>query len=336
MQILHNHSLKHLHTFAIECCAKQLVVVENDSDIDTLFEKFAFQDPYYIVGAGSNLLFSGNFDGTIIYIKTEGMVTLKEDATHVWIEAAAGVIFDNLIQYCVQNGWYGLENLAYIPGQVGSAAVQNVGAYGVEAKDAIVEVVGRRIPTGEKLRLQVNQCNYGYRNSIFKNEYSQRFLITSVVFKLSKLPIYRLEYKALQDYLHHHQLPLTLAHVYQAVVDIRKSKLPEVEDFPSAGSYFKNPIVSEAYFNKLSQTFPSLISYPVNDNERKLAAGQLIELCGWKGYTNGRVGVYEKQALVIVNNGNASGLDVIALSNDIKLSVSKKFGVTLHEEVIVL
>ncbi len=334
MKIFNHHSLKKYHTFALECEAKQIAVVEHDEEIQTLLNDGFFNKKYYIVGAGSNLIFPPFFDGAIVRLNTKGVQVLHSDDYHVYVEVQAGEIFDEFIQYCVEKSWYGIENLAYIPGQVGSAAVQNVGAYGIEAKDVIYQVNGFMLPSGEKRTLQNNECHFGYRNSIFKNELKGQFLITSLVFKLSLQEKFHLEYKAIQDFLLKNEVEISLKNVYHAIVQIRKSKLPEVDQVPSAGSFFKNPVVKETHFQKLLKQFPNLVSYPLKDGFVKLAAGQLIELCGWKENPDPNVGVYEKQALVIVNNGGATPQEVIDFSAKIKKSVQETMEVSLEEEVI--
>ncbi len=336
LQILPNHSLQTFHTFAVNCKAQQIVIARSNEDVDELFAGKYFKTQYYIIGGGSNLLFANDFHGTIIHLKTEGFSIIKEDASSVWIEVAAGEVFDTFIQHCVYNQWYGLENLAYIPGHVGSSAVQNIGAYGVEVKDCIETVKGRVIPSGKSKSYALDECKFGYRDSIFKGMLAQKFLITSVVFRLSKKEQYNLSYKALQDYFTAYQQTPTLKGVYEAIVAIRKSKLPETEQLPSAGSFFKNPIVTYKYWEKLCETYPNLIQYSINEKHCKLAAGQLIELCGWKGYSNNKVAVYDKQALVIVNKGNATGEEILALSHEIKISVFQKMGIILEEEVVIL
>lgn len=284
-----------------------------------------------IVGAGSNMVFTRHFPGTVLHMANRGIRLLRSDASGVFVEAAAGEVWDDFVRHCIAQGWHGAENLVAIPGTVGAAPVQNVGAYGVEAKDIIHEVRAVELATGRERRFSNTECRFGYRDSLFKHELSGRYIVVSVVFRLSPVFSPNLSYKALAAFPH----DLTAQELADAITDLRWSKLPRPEETGSAGSFFKNPVVSSDHYESLKARYPDIVAFPV-DNGYKLAAGWLIERAGWKGRTLGRAGVYEKQALVLVNRGGCSGADVVALSEAIIADVRKLFDVTLSPEAIII
>ena len=286
------------------------------------------------IGAGSNLLFTKDFDGVVLHSCICFARALEEDAEGVNIEVGAGIVMDDLIAQVADMGLYGLENLSHIPGEVGASAVQNVGAYGVEAKDVIREVRAVAVESGEECVFSNADCHFGYRDSIFKNEWKGRYIITSVVFHLSKQPQPRLDYGNLRQALAGKEP--TPMNIREAVIAIRKQKLPEPEELGSAGSFFKNPIITHEHFQTILQqeqkTAAEIPHFETADGI-KIPAAWLIEQCGWKGMRQGGAQVYEKQPLVIVNTGNATAQDIITLAADITESIAQRFQITLHPEV---
>ena len=286
------------------------------------------------IGAGSNLLFTKDFDGVVLHSRICFARALEEDAEGVNIEAGAGIVMDDLIAQVADMGLYGLENLSHIPGEVGASAVQNVGAYGVEAKDVIREVHAVAVESGEECVFSNADCRFGYRDSIFKNEWKGQYIITSVVFHLSKQPQPRLDYGNLRQALAGKEP--TPMNIREAVIAIRKQKLPEPTELGSAGSFFKNPIIpSEHFLSILQQEQKTAAEIPHFETADgiKIPAAWLIEQCGWKGKRQGGAQVYEKQPLVIVNTGNATAQDIITLAADIAESIAQRFQITLHPEV---
>ena len=286
------------------------------------------------IGAGSNLLFTKDFDGVVLHSRICFARALEEDAEGVNIEAGAGIVMDDLIAQVADMGLYGLENLSHIPGEVGASAVQNVGAYGVEAKDVIREVHAVAVESGEERIFSNEECRFAYRDSIFKNEWKGLYIITSVVFHLSKQPQPRLDYGNLRQALAGKEP--TPMNIREAVIAIRKQKLPEPAELGSAGSFFKNPIISPEHFQTILQqeqkTAAEIPHFETADGI-KIPAAWLIEQCGWKGMRQGGAQVYEKQPLVIVNTGNATAQDIITLAAEITESIAQRFQITLHPEV---
>ena len=313
-----------------------ILLVEDDSDIPLLFESGVFDSEFMMIGDGSNVLFTQTFQGTVIKMVTKGIEKSDEDADSVWLKVAAGEKWEGFVRYCIQNQYYGVENLIGIPGLVGSSPVQNIGAYGVEVKDVIEEVSGWRISTKKPFVFRNGDCRFAYRSSLFKTELKGDCLITNVVFKLSRKENYHLSYQGLADALQKGSLPMSLQRVADAVIAVRNSKLPDIRQYGCAGSFFKNPIVPKAVFESLSQKYPRLISYPAGDGMVKLAAGQLIDLAGMKGVRDGEVGVWPKQALVIVNYGKATGKEVVAFYRRVQEKVRNLFGIQLEPEVNVV
>ena len=335
MNTYRHSSLKSYNTFHIDCSCKELMIVENESDFDELFSKRVFHQPFLIIGEGSNILFTKDFEGSIIRLATKGMEIINEDDESVYIRVAGGEIWSDFVHFTIENKLYGAENLIGIPGLVGSCPVQNIGAYGSEVKDIIYQVEGFYLPDGEPFVFYNEECNFAYRDSIFKKELKDRCLITEVVFKLSKEEHYNLTYKQLKETIEQSGKAITLELVADTVLNIRNSKLPDITKVGCAGSFFKNPVVSETKFNELSAKFDNLVHYPA-PNGVKLAAGQLIENCGWKEVRQGDVSVYPTQALVIVNWGNAKGKEVVDYYQKIISSVEEKYGITIEPEVRIV
>jgi UDP-N-acetylmuramate dehydrogenase len=337
MEILAHYPLKDLNTFGIEAYADEFIEILNEQDLLTLIrEKPLMSNRHLILDGGSNLLFTGDFHGLVLKIGIKGKKILQEDENEVHLKVAAGEDWDDLVEYCVGKGWGGLENLSGIPGQVGSSPIQNIGAYGTELKDHFVFLEAFDLEKGEKLHFDRSDCQFAYRDSIFKRGLKGRVLITQVVFRLDKKPSCNLSYAALRQNLDEvPEAELNLRKIREAVLSIRASKLPDPEIIGNAGSFFKNPVVSGEILGKLKEQFPELVFFESQDNY-KLAAGWLIEQCGWKGYCEGDAGVHKDQALVIVNYGDANGLDILKLANKIQQSVMDRFGIRLEREVNVI
>jgi UDP-N-acetylmuramate dehydrogenase len=333
MKIESNHPLKKLNTFGIEACCRQLITLDIPEEVVQLRQEGIFNAPFYLLGGGSNTLFSGDFDGSIIQLQNRGIEVVHETADKLILKVAAGETWQSVIEYCLKNELYGAENLIDIPGWAGSAPVQNIGAYGVEVKDIVYQVNGVMLHETASVLFHNAECQFGYRNSIFKKRYRNQLLITEVLFQLSKKPGFNLEYEALKNYLISNNQEITLQNVAKAIQNIRASKLPDLQMLGSAGSFFKNPLVSQAQFELLAAHFPNLPHYPAEADLIKLSAGFLIEQCGLKGYREGNVGIYPKQALIIVNWGGATGQEIIAFYRKIQTTVMNKFGVLIEPEV---
>ena len=294
------------------------------------------QIPYFILGTGSNVLFTKPFEGLIIKMEVIGIKKTNETATDVFLSVGAGENWHHFVSYCVQKGWGGIENLSLIPGTVGASPIQNIGAYGVEVEESIESVTALDTQTNQWITLSNSQCAFGYRNSLFKKE-KNRYLITTVQFILKKQHQLRTDYGSIKEILHEKNIKNpSLADLSNAIVQIRTSKLPNPAKLGNAGSFFKNPSVSKTNFEKLKTDFPELIAYPISDDTYKLAAGWLIENCGWKGVRKGNVGCYDKQSLVIVNYGQATGKEIYDFSEEIIQSVLTKFNIVLEREVNIL
>jgi UDP-N-acetylmuramate dehydrogenase len=331
-----NLNLKQYNSFGIEVIAKSFFEFTEKEDLIEFLSKNRLSEKRLILGGGSNLLFITDFDGLIIFPNIPGIGLVNEDRNHIYIEAGAGEKWDDLVSFVVKYDLGGLENLSNIPGNVGASTVQNIGAYGIEAKDHIFLVKGVDLTTGSEVEFSNEDCRFGYRDSIFKNELMGNFVVTSVVFKLDKFPEFSLDYGSLKSEVEKLG-EINLVNIRQAVINIRTSKLPDPEKIGNAGSFFKNPVVLNDMAERLQVQFPNI---PVYESQQtgmtKLAAGWLIDQCGWKGYREGDAGVHKDQALVLVNYGNATGKEIFSLSEKIKDSVFEKFGVELEPEVYVI
>jgi len=336
--IFENISLKKYNTLGLDYKADRLIEIKSEEEAAILFKgKIRFNHPLFILGGGSNILFTGDFKGTIIYPDIEGVniENAEYGGGKVLVSAGAGVVWDKFVGWTVDHGFGGLENLSLIPGKVGATPVQNIGAYGVEVKDIIEEVRTISLCDGSVRIFSNEDCEFGYRNSIFKNREKGKYLVTRVSFRLSDNPELNLCYDSLKEEVSKIG-PETLKNIRQAVINIRKNKLPDPEETGNAGSFFKNPVVTEAYAKGLKEKYPEMPVYDEKTGCKKLAAGWLIDRCGWKGKRIHDAGVHPKQALVIVNYGRASGKEIISLSEEIQKSVSEKFGIELEREVEVL
>jgi len=337
MQIKTHFSLKSFNTFGIDVYAKEFSVIQSHQDLlDLIAQRDLTKEKFLMLGGGSNILFTKDFVGLLLKNEISGIEVINEDAQQVWIKVGAGVVWHEFVMHCIERGWGGLENLSLIPGTVGASPIQNIGAYGVEVKDLIVEVEGVDLVQKNTRTINSQECEFAYRSSVFKTSLKNTFLITAVVFRLDKQPKLHVEYGAIKDQLSKMKIDHpTIKDVSNAVISIRQSKLPDPNSIGNAGSFFKNPVVPAKKLNELKAIFPGIVSFPF-ENDFKLAAGWLIEQAGWKGHREGNVGCHEKQALVLVNHGNASGAEVLQLAQKIQQSVFTKFGVRLEMEVNVV
>lgn len=333
--MLTNVSLKPFNTFGIDASASYLEEVTSIEELKDLVKSPVFQEnSRLILGGGSNLLLTQNFEGLVVKMNIKGIESVKEDANTIWIKAGAGVIWHEFVLYCVNHNYAGVENLSLIPGTVGAAPMQNIGAYGIEIKDVFDSLTALNIETQQLETFDLATCRFGYRESIFKHEARGKYIIVDVTFKLSKKASFHIEYGAIKDTLAEMGITeLSIKAISDAVIHIRQSKLPDPKQIGNAGSFFKNPEISTEQFLKLKNEFPTIPSYPINETSVKVPAGWLIEQAGWKGQRFGNVGVHTKQALVLVNYGGGKGNEIKELSEKIQVSVFEKFGIRLSAEV---
>lgn len=333
MQLQQNISLKPYNTFGIDVAAEYFTEL---SDIGLLNELTSLPQQKHIIGGGSNILLTKPVQGVVIHNILKGISVEKEDNDHVWMKGASGEVWHNLVLHAINNGWGGLENLALIPGTVGASPMQNIGAYGTEVKETIENVTCWHWQEKTFATYNNRECGFGYRDSIFKHALKDKVFITSVVYKLRKKPVYNTSYGAIEQELGEMGVTeLSVKAIAQAVINIRTSKLPDPKQAGNAGSFFKNPTIPVTHYERLHSEYPDIPSYRVSDEMIKVPAGWLIEKCGWKGYRSGDVGVHDRQALVLVNYGNARGGEIWKLSGDIVQSVQEKFGIELEREVQV-
>ena len=334
MNIQHNYPLLAHNTFGMDVEASVFVEYESVTELkEILLHQLCPEGKWLHIGGGSNLLFTGDFDGMILHSAIKGFEVVSENEDEVLVRAGAGEVWDDFVAYTVEKGWYGAENLSLIPGEVGASAVQNIGAYGVEAKDLIVKVDTLEVETGKERVFGNEECGYAYRESVFKHALKGKYIVTHVTYRLSKHPSYRLDYGNVRAELEKRGCELTLENVRQTIIDIRESKLPDPKVQGNAGSFFMNPIVPRPLFEELLGKYPSMPFYEVDAERVKIPAAWMIDQCGWKGKQLGRAGVHNKQALVLVNCGGATGQEIIALSEEIQRSVLDKFGVRISPEV---
>lgn len=333
MRIEENFLLKEYNTFHLPVSTQWFMEYESEEDLEKIISDEYFRSCQRVhIGGGSNLLFLGNYKGIVLHSAIKGFQITEEDDTHVLLRVGAATNWDEVVAYCVSNGWGGVENLSFIPGETGAAAIQNIGAYGVEIKDVVEKVEAYNQHTREKQVFTNEACQYGYRSSIFKTDYENEYFVTYVTLRLSKNPVFSLSYGNLKEALAH-SAGITLDTIRQTVISIRQRKLPDPEVIGNAGSFFMNPVVSPALFEILKQHYPDIPSYPAANNHVKVPAGWLIEQCGFKGKSYGSVGVYDKQALVLVNLGEATGTEIAMLAESIRAEVARTFGVEIVPEV---
>ena len=343
MQVQENISLKPYNTFGIDAKAryflrfssvKQLLEAATSMPV-TIGGKSRTSN--LILGGGSNILFTKDFDGIVLKNEIERIEKIEEDESNVYVKCGAGVNWHQFVLHCIENNWAGLENLSLIPGCVGASPMQNIAAYGVEIKDVFHELTAFHLQENANYTFRAKDCEFGYRESVFKRKYKDQFVILDVTYRLNKQPQFNTSYGAIEQELEKMGAKeLTIQAISQAVINIRSSKLPDPKDIGNAGSFFKNPSVVKEKFLQLKQQFENIIAYENADGTMKLAAGWLIEQCGWKGFRSGDAGVHAKQALVLVNYGNATGDQVFILSEKIMDSVVSKFGVQLEREVNII
>lgn len=338
MLIQENYSLKRLNTFGIDAIARYYTECETVDGFREALSYKQFKDlRTLILGGGSNILFTNNFDGVVLKNSLKGIELIKETEEYYFVKAAAGEVWHQFVLFCVNNGFAGLENLSLIPGNVGASPMQNIGAYGVEIKDCFYELEALNVNDLSLRTFSNADCKFGYRESVFKREFKNQFVITSVTYRLLKKPSFNTSYGAIEKELEQMGIKeLSIKAISQAICNIRSSKLPDPAKIGNAGSFFKNPEISPEKYKQLKQIFPELVSYDLPNGNIKLAAGWLIEQCGWKGKTIGDAGVHKLQALVLVNYNNAKGNEIFDLSQQVMDSVQSKFGVELEREVNII
>ena len=334
LTVFHNSPLQSCNTLALEARAAAMARVADEAQLQAALAWAAARRlPVIPLGEGSNVIFAGDLDALVLRVETRGIEVLADSRDATVLRVAAGENWHQLVRQTLRQGCYGLENLALIPGTVGAAPIQNIGAYGVELASFVVAVHGVKIADGSPVSLATAECQFGYRDSVFKQGLCDRLLITAVDFRLSRRPDPRFDYPALACFIEQQQLAeVTPEDVYRAVVSIRRSRLPDPAREPNAGSFFKNPVIDSGLARELSRQFPGLSVYPQPDGRSKLAAGWLIDQCGWKGYRHDRLGVHPEHALVIVNYGNNCGRKLLALADEIARSVRARFGIALETE----
>lgn len=332
----HHISLKKYNTFRVEALAKNFIEINKESTLIEVYNQDTFQKPYFILGAGSNVLFTQDFDGTIVKINNKGIQHFIE-GNNIYVTAAAGEIWNDLVWYCIEHNFPGLENMALIPGTVGASPVQNIGAYGTELMEIFYTCRAFDTYTGSLKTFSNSDCEFSYRDSIFKTKYKNRYIILSVTYKLNSNTAINTSYGAIENELRKRGIiKPNIKDIAEVVSHIRVEKLPDPSTIGNAGSFFKNPIVSSEIIEELKKSHPEIIYYPLKNSSYKIAAGWLIEYCGWKGKNIGNASVWKNQALVLTNTGNATGAEIFELSDQIIHDVYSKFNITLEREVNIL
>jgi UDP-N-acetylmuramate dehydrogenase len=331
-----NFSLKNYNTFGIEAFTKHYFSYSEISELlQYLKSSWKSELPFFILGGGSNILFTKDYEGTIIHPQNKGITIISEDSNSILVEVGAGEIWDDFVNWAVSNNFYGAENLSLIPGNIGASPIQNIGAYGVEACDIIHEVKTIEIQTLRQKTFLNKECEFGYRNSIFKNKELNKHIVTSVIYKLHKNESFKIEYGSIQKELAKYN-KITLSIVRETIISIRNEKLPNPKEFGNAGSYFKNPVICIEHYHSLKNEFPDIISYPINESFVKIAAGWLIEALGCKNMSVGGAKVHQKQALVIINSDNATSNEIQELAKKIQQKVFNETQIIIEPEVIYL
>ncbi len=335
--IQHDISLKEYNTFHIDATAKSFAFIDSKASLEKLLNAKEAENGVFILGGGSNILITSQLKGIVLKCGIQGIRITDETEEHVFVKAGAGVQWDTLVSYCVERNLGGLENLVSIPGTCGAAPIQNIGAYGVELKDSLVELEAFHIDDRKTRKFTNAECEFGYRESVFKKRYKNEYVILDITLRLDKKPILKTGYGAIQAELDRMKVrQARVSDIARAVRNIRAEKIPDPDTTGNAGSFFKNPVVSSEVFQHLHTAFPDIVSFPAENGHMKLAAGWLIEQCGWKGKREGNVGCHEKQALVIVNHGNATGKEILEYSEKVVQSVESKFSIKLDREVNVI
>jgi UDP-N-acetylmuramate dehydrogenase len=337
MQILENISLKAYNTFGIDVKSRYFTEICNDADIEGFFSHLKEEHfPLLILGGGSNILFTKDFQGTVACIRTKGIVKLMEDEQHVYLRVAAGEVWDDVVKYAVDNNWGGIENLSLIPGLAGACPIQNIGAYGVELKDVIYSVEAADIVARHFRAFRPADCEFGYRTSLFKKQGRGRLVITNICLKLDKHPVLKLGYGDIRSDLEKAGISHpSISEVRETIISIRRRKLPDPAEIGNAGSFFMNPVITADEHAHLTEQYPNMPSF-VSGDAIKIPGAWLLEQCGWKGKRSGDAGVHINQPLVLVNYGSATGQEILALAGEIIASVKKKFGIILEMEVNII
>ncbi len=333
LNILHDYPLLSLNTFGIQAEAKTCVFIEDIPQLQEAIKQFSGNSKL-ILGGGSNVVLTQNIEAILMINRIKGLQIIHEDSEFVLLECGGGEIWHDTVMYTIANGWGGLENLSLIPGTVGAAPIQNIGAYGAELKDCFVQLSAVDLQSGAIRTFSQSECKFGYRESIFKHEVKGKYIITSVQFKLAKNPTIKTQYGDIQQTLLDWGITNPgVADVSKAVIHIRQSKLPNPAEIGNCGSFFKNPVIDVEHFNRLKLEFPTIKSFDAGPGKVKVPAGWLIETAGWKGFREGNYGVHEKQALVLVNYGFATGMEIIQLAKRIQADILQKFQIHLEMEV---
>ncbi len=337
MNIQENYSLKNLNTFGIDVSAASYVEVSSTQELIEVL-KLPSANNHMILGGGSNILFTKNFDGLMIKNSIRAIDVVSENDSEVVVKVGAGEVWHDFVLHCIDQGWGGIENMSLIPGVVGAAPIQNIGAYGVEQKDLFVELEALRKSDQEVLTLNAEDCQFGYRDSLFKNEGKGEYVILNVTYRLNKNNTdINTSYGAIKDVLNSKGIEQpSIKDVSDAVIEIRQSKLPDPAKIGNGGSFFKNPVVPTSVVENIKKEYPEIPTYPIDDQQTKVPAGWLIEKAGFKGQRFGEVGVHERQALVLVNYGNGKGQEIFDLSEKILITVNQQFGIKLEREVNII
>ena len=337
MKIQQNYSLKKYNTFGIAATAKYFACFSSENElVELLRNDLCKTEPLFILGGGSNILLTQDFEGLVLANTIKGMEVIAEDNHSSTIEVGAGEVWHDFVLWSIDKNLSGIENLALIPGLVGASPMQNIGAYGLEVKDVITTVHFIEIGSGNSIILSNEDCNFGYRDSIFKHELKEKVVITKVIFKLSKTPLNKTTYGAIGEELKNLNLEPSPKNISTAVINIRSRKLPDPKILGNSGSFFKNPIIETTQFENLKREFPEMVGYTISETKTKIAAGWLIDNAGLKGYRKADAGVHKNQALVLVNYGNATGLEIINLAKEIQEKIKDKYGISITPEVNIL
>ena len=338
MNIIANYPLLKLNTFGVDVKAKYFVSINTVNELIELTKTKVFKDlQLLILGGGSNILFTKDFDGLVILNSIKGKEIIDQTQESIFLKIGAGENWHELVMYTVDNGWGGIENLSLIPGNTGTAPMQNIGAYGVEIKETFVELEALEISSGKIVKFNNSDCEFGYRESVFKNKMKNQYIILNITLELKKNPVLNINYGDVKAILESQNINNpSIKDVSDAIISIRQSKLPDPKIIGNSGSFFKNPIVSLNQLELIKKKYPNVVNYKINENEFKIAAGWMIERAGWKGKKFNNYGVHEKQALVLVNYGLANGMEIFNLSEEIILDIKDKFGIKLEREVNII
>ena len=338
MNIIENYPLLKLNTFGIDIKAKYFTSINTINELIEVTKTNVFKDlELLILGGGSNILFTKDFDGLVILNNIKGKEIIDQNQQSIFLKIGAGENWHELVMYCVDNGWGGIENLSLIPGNTGTAPMQNIGAYGVEIKETFVELEALEISSGKIVKFNNSDCEFGYRESVFKNKMKNQYIILNITLELKKNPVLNINYGDVKAILESQNIKNPdIKEVSNAIISIRQSKLPDPKKIGNSGSFFKNPIVSLNLLELIKKKYPNVVNYEINENEFKIAAGWLIERAGWKGKKFNNYGIHEKQALVLVNYGLANGMEIFELSEKIILDIKDKFGIKLEREVNII